>query len=288
MVCKRIAKTVFAALLICICLMSSASAEKVGTVPWLLTATSDKNALYRQCSLGDAAADALRKYLGTDIAIVNGGDLLGNLQPGDTTTEDLNACLREGRTLAVAEITGAELYQIMESALSHTVITDKREFDAELSAHGAFPQISGFRVSYNPGWPAGERISRMTFQDKPVEKDDRLTLAATVYMLDGGYDLPEIEGYTARSETLTDVMAAYIGDGMDDYSISHARVNAMEVHSQQHFSRYAIFTAVAICAILFVLLVPLSRHRKQLPAIPEEESEAIKEIEEARIESEDE
>lgn len=275
MVCKRLLKTVFAAVLVVFsCLVPSVlAAENIGTVPYLLMATSDQNSLYQQCTLGNAAADALKKYLNTDIAIVNGGDLIGNLPPGEVTADDLNACIRTDRPLAVCEISGAQLFEILETAISHVVLNENREYDISASKHDAFPQISGFRLSYNPGGNPGERISRLTYNDKPVQAEDRFTLAATVHMLTGGYGLPSVEKYTETSETLDSVMRRYIRDGMEDYSMPQKRINAMEVHSQQFLSRYSIFTIVIVCVILFALLTPITKRKINILHGKKEEEE---------------
>lgn len=274
---KRAVRAVCAAVIVFFSLgcIADAAGAVIGTVPYLLIATGDKNALYQQCSLGDAAADAVRQYLNADIAVVNGGDLIGNLPPGDITQADLDESIRAERRLAVAEVSGEELFQILESALSHVVVNDRREYNAEASENGAFPHVSGIRVSYNPAGQPGGRISRLVYNDKPVQPDDRFTLAATIYMFSGGYDLPAVTEYQESEKTLRSVMADYVHDGMEDYSISHVRVYPMEIHTPQTLNRYAIFTGVVICAVLFILLIP-PRKLKRVPKVIEEESEDSK------------
>ncbi len=258
--CKRTLRLILAAVAAAVCLMGPALAsEPVGTVPWLLTATSDRNARYQQCTLGDAEADALRKYLSADIAIVNGGDLIGNLPPGEITQDDLRACLREDRPVAVCRVKGQELTLILESALSHVVTDETGEYIADASAHDAFPQISGFRLSYNPSAQPGERIARLTYNDRPIQPEDSFVLAASVHMLNGGYGLPAVAQYEETDETLISVMESYICDGMEDYSIPKTRINAMGVKSQQFLGRYSIFTLVVICIIMFLLIAPFTR-----------------------------
>ena len=60
----------------------------LGTVPRLLFATSAQNSLYEECTFGNAITDAMVKYTGADIAIINGGVLTGNLQHGDAYEKD--------------------------------------------------------------------------------------------------------------------------------------------------------------------------------------------------------
>ena len=257
---KRCAAALLAVLsVLCAASHAWAAAEPLGTVPWLLTATSEEDARYRQCSLGDAVSDAVRAYLGADIAIVNGGDLIGNLQPGEATSADVRGCLRADKTLATARVSGAELLEILEAALSHVTLTARREYDGEASAHDAFPQISGFRLSYDPGAAPGERISRLTYQDRPVQPEDSFLLAATEEMLAGGYGLPAVADYTQSQETLGSVLEQYIRDGMEDYAIPRTRVYAMEVRTRRAFDRSTILMVVALAAVLALLFLPLGK-----------------------------
>lgn len=236
-----------------------AASETLGTVPWLLTSVSEENARYRECSLGDAVSDAVRVYLGADIAIVNGGDLIGNLQPGEATAADVQRCLHADSALATAWVSGAQLQEILEAALSHVTLTERRAYDAEASAHDAFPQISGFSLSYDPGAAPGERITRLRSQDAPIQPEDRLLLAATAEMLAGGYGLPAVEEYTESQATLGSVLEQYIRDGMKDYAIPQTRVHAMEVRARGGFDRSSILMVVALAAVLAVLFLPLGK-----------------------------
>ena len=263
-ICKRL----FAALIIISALLcyaiSSFAAEVIGTVPWLLTATSEENSRYRQCSLGDAAADAVLRYLEADIAIVNGGDLIGNLLPGETSAQDVRECIRENMNLATATVSGEELRVILESALSHVTLTEGRDYDAENSCHDAFPQIAGFRISYDPGQQPGNRISRLTYNDKPVNPDDSFRLAATENMLSGGYGLPAVSEYVVSSCSLDSVMEQYIRDGMDEYAVMKTRVYAMDVRAQHKYNRQTVLMCVGLAAVLLALFIPLVKKNQKL------------------------
>ncbi|NLT40875.1 MAG: hypothetical protein GXX89_10525 [Clostridiales bacterium] len=258
-------KTVLAALALAICFsaaLTHAAAERengpVGTIPWLLTATSEQNALYEECNLGDACADSLRLALNTDLAIVNGGDLTGNLPPGELSREDFESAIRPDLPLAVAEVSVARLRQILESALSHVRLTPDRQYDAENSGHGAFPHISGFTLAYDPGEPAGRRVVWIKYGDERLDLTDTelsFTLAATEYMLGGGYELPAVPGAKTTEYTLRLAMERYIRAGMDDYSRPARRITAigMKITAYQK-NTGLIFVAVA--CIMIALLYP--------------------------------
>lgn len=223
----------------------------IGTIPWLLSASGAKNALYEECNLGDAAADALLRTADCDIAIVNGGDLCANLLPGDLTQSELEESFSAGRTLAVAEVTPRILVRILEGAVSHVALSG-RSIDAAASANGAFPQIAGFRFTYDPGAVPGQRIASLKIGDTSVDLDDNTTvlrLAATVYMLSGGYEQPTIEAYQTLDCTLTDAMADYIAAGLDDYSRPANRITAIGIER----NTLPIVYLALLCGLLFAV-----------------------------------
>jgi 5'-nucleotidase len=135
--------------------------ELAGTVPRLLTATSDKNARCVECTMGDAVADAVRKYLGADIAIVNGGDLKANLPGGEITWDELRSAFAEDRPLATAIVTVRQLREILEAGVSHIRMNASERIDEPSSVYDGFPQISGFTLYYDASAPVGQRVHRM-------------------------------------------------------------------------------------------------------------------------------
>ena len=63
--------------------VSAASGSEIaGVVPRTLSAVDDNNARCYESSLGCAVADAVRIALGSDVAIIPGGDLSVGLVPG--------------------------------------------------------------------------------------------------------------------------------------------------------------------------------------------------------------
>ena len=118
--CKR---RLLAALLLLLSLVSltvSVAAyeqdEVVGRIPILLqTGEGDgsKNALNQDSSLGNAAAEAARLALGTDIAILNGGDLGTDLSPKEVTWAEVQQAFSTDRVLAKVTITAKQLWQLL-------------------------------------------------------------------------------------------------------------------------------------------------------------------------------
>ncbi|NLM84412.1 MAG: hypothetical protein GX189_06885 [Clostridiales bacterium] len=245
--------------LLCVPVSADGGSETVvGTIPYLLTATSDKNALYEECSLGIACADSIRIALNTDFAIVNGGDLTGNLPPGELSRDDFNSAIRPDMILAVAEISVSELRNILESALSHVVLTDDRAYDVQHSKNGAFPHISGFELAYDPAAPIGQRVVWIKYQGDKLDLADterRFTLAATEYMLSGGYGLPAAPEAKAAEMTLRTAMEQYIRSGMGDYSTPARRITVIGLKITS-YQKTTILLIIAIGCIFIALLYP--------------------------------
>ena len=204
--------------------------ELAGTVPRLLTATSDKNARCVECTMGDAVADAVRKYLGADIAIVSGGDLKANLPGGEITWNELRSAFAEDRPLATAIVTVRQLREILEAGVSHIRMNASERIDEPSSVYDGFPQISGFTLYYDASAPVGQRVHDIFVNNEKLKLDDdtkTLTLAATVFMLEGGYGLPSVDHAVPSGLTLSDVTARYMNDGMADYLITGDRIRPM-------------------------------------------------------------
>lgn len=197
------------------CAMARGADTVVGTVEMLQQATNDYGCLTKEMELCDTVADAVRSACGTQIAIVNGGDFALNLEGGEVTWGDILAVFREDRVVAVAEITGAQLLELLEYGVSNAVVDMTTEtLDVEESVFDGFPQISGFAFAYDPTAPVGERILYADLEDgTQIDGEMTLTLAATGHMLSGGFGYPELE-HSGTGVTLAGALAQYFQDGV--------------------------------------------------------------------------
>ena len=224
--CKRRLLAVLLILLVLAGLMVSAGAyeqgETVGRVPILLRTSqgdSPKNATNQDSALGNAAAEAARIWAGTDLAILNGGDLGADLQPREVTWEEVQGAFSTDRALATVTVTVEELWQLLESGVSHAVLDDQLKIDREASSFGGFPQIAGFTFTYDMSAPVGQRIYSVTLDsgealDREADGGRELTLCATEYMLTGGYDYPAVDGQIRLlGVTMAEAMADALAQG---------------------------------------------------------------------------
>ena len=172
----------------------------------------------REAAIGNIVADALRTRYGTQLALTNAGGLRAALPssylpadqtldrtapaPFDLVTGDVFTVLPFGNVVVTRTVTGAQLY----AALEHGV-------GAAPASNGRFPQISGFRFTYDSRLPAGSRVQSVTLDGgAPIQRDGTVyTLATNDFVNLGG------DGYTVLAdgtgttrEVMADVLLAYI------------------------------------------------------------------------------
>jgi 5'-nucleotidase len=177
-----------------------------------------------EAAIGNVVTDALRWKYGTQLALTNGGGLrqslpAGNYFPEDTTLRrstpgyaagppfdlvvgDAYSILPFGNSAVVRTVTGAQLW----AALEHGV-------GAMPAANGRFPQISGFRFTYDVTKPAGSRVVSVALANgTPIPSDSSVYTFATNDFTNAGGDGYTMlaDGQGATREVLADVLVEYI------------------------------------------------------------------------------
>ncbi|MBR4157586.1 MAG: 5'-nucleotidase C-terminal domain-containing protein [Oscillospiraceae bacterium] len=228
-----------------------------------LTRETMLDANTRQTSLGAAVADSLCRATGAELAIVNGGDLYFNLPAGEVTWEDVRAVFAEDRQLAVAEVSPKQLAVILESALSHIALAEDESIIRQ-GAHGAFPQVSGFTLVYDVSAPPGKRLQSIALtsghQLSLSDDETRLTLAATVFMFEGGYDMPPV-AYTRVDTTLAIAFADAIAAGLQPgYDSAGERVRSIGSRDTRPFAQLSR-GSILICTALLIGIILAARGR---------------------------
>ncbi len=160
-----------------------------------------------ETGIGNLCADACRRVMETDVAVWNGGGIRANLPSGGITYFDLNSVFPFGNEVAVCEISGKLLMDMLE--LSVAYLPD--EF-------GGFLQVSGLMFDYTFSIPSpvvfdnqhnfvgceGERRvshvrvwNRDRGQYEALEPDSLYSLSGSAYLLrDYG------NGYTMFKEAI--------------------------------------------------------------------------------------
>lgn len=158
-------------------------ARPVGQTRVPLDARSAENRT-RETNVGNFVADSFRRSTGADLALMNGGSIRADtvITPGRLTMRDVLSILPFNNEMAVIELKGSLLREALENGVGRT------EPGAE---PGRFPQVSGFRYTFDASLPAGQRIKNVTVGDRPLDPEKTYTLATTTYIANGGdgYDV---------------------------------------------------------------------------------------------------
>lgn len=182
----------------------------------------------QESPLGNLAADALRSYGESDFAIMNGGGLRSGLTKGDITIGDIYKLLPFDNKVTVVEVTGKSLWDAIENGIAGYPET-----------FGKFPQVSGFKYTFDGSKPAGERLVSIILDDgTALEMDKWYTLTINDFMAGGGdgysmFNVLNPDGVT-NSETavqeldgarLVNRTSVYYRNAITKYIIENKTVN---------------------------------------------------------------
>ena len=134
-------------------------------------------------------ADAIRNCVGTDIAVVNMGNVrLDSFPAGPITVADVYSLDPFGNDTVRMTVTGEELLRVLEN------ITQNDD-------HGA-PCVSG--MSYKATWPKGADRMRITSaclaDGTPIQPEARYTLAINSYLCATTEAMPADPGVSAHTD----------------------------------------------------------------------------------------
>ena len=129
----------------------------------------------RETPLANLVADSVRKYAGTDVAIVNGGSVRAGLVPGEITLKTIYDIVPFQNTVVTMNLKGQKLYDLMEYSYSHLGVM-----------HGGFVQISGMTVHYDSTKDVSSRVVSIEIDGKEIDRDGDYSLATYDFVADGG------------------------------------------------------------------------------------------------------
>jgi 5'-nucleotidase / UDP-sugar diphosphatase len=137
-----------------------------------------------------------------DLVIVNAGGVRTAVYKGDITIETAYTILPFSNTLYVLEMTGAEVKQVLEDALSNYL--DKG------GSEGSFPYAANLRYTIEVNRPMNQRVTQLDIRDEKGQwsaiDPAKQYKVGTISFLAGGQD-----GYTTFGQVLEQ------GKGIDTY-----------------------------------------------------------------------
>ncbi|MBE6017347.1 MAG: hypothetical protein E7233_07035 [Lachnospiraceae bacterium] len=230
--------------------------EVICTISSFITGVKSQGALYSETALGDFAADALREAGKTDIAVVNGGDLIHVLDQGPVTYGEVVDVFTENKPVAIAVVTAEDIWDMLEHGVENIVLGEDEKTDKEASVFDGFPQISGIRTQYDIAAPKGSRIKYLYIGEVPYNRHDSystFTLCATEEMLSGSYGYKVLE-YESTGKGLADCLADYLKSG--DHTASTVSTDRIKVQGSKDkplFPRGVLFLVglfLCLCSYL--------------------------------------
>ena len=264
---KRIFAVLLAALLIIPAFAESARGAGKDTFwfPLLLPTILEGDKGSRDCALGSLTADSVRQAAGGELAIVNNGDIAGDLLQGELTRRDVEKVFGQDRAIAAARVTPAELKALLEPLVAQvTADPELGRIDREKSDFEGFPSVSGFAFTYDVSAPAGDRVTEIILEDGTkldlLDNSTALTLGATERMLSGGYGGKELE-YESLGVTLSESLAGYLErEGSDMEKLSWQRVTVIGAANENTIAG-SINPVLLVAVVLLMIAVLYSMKR---------------------------
>jgi 5'-nucleotidase len=131
----------------------------------------------QESNLAGFVADAMRVRLGAEVGLVNGGGIRTDriVPAGPLTKRDVHGLLPFTNAVMKLAVSGAQLRETLEQGLAGL----ERE-------GGGYLQVSGLRMTYDPGRPVGERVVSLEVGGRPADPTRVYTLAVVDYVAGGG------------------------------------------------------------------------------------------------------
>jgi 5'-nucleotidase/UDP-sugar diphosphatase len=153
-----------------------------------------------ECALGSFIADAMRASVaGADVALMNAGGIRTGLPAGTITLGDVLTMLPFGNTVATLELSGADLRAAIANGLAR-------------AGAGAFPQVSGLRVTWNPTAAPEARLVALEVATQggfvPLDPARRYRVVTNNFLRTGG------DGYAMLRDRAIDPYDS--GPGLDE------------------------------------------------------------------------
>ncbi|MEJ2044933.1 MAG: bifunctional UDP-sugar hydrolase/5'-nucleotidase UshA [Reinekea sp.] len=147
-------------------------------------------------NLGVLIAKAQMEKANADVAVMNSGGIRANIDAGDITYKDVLTVQPFANILTVTELTGKELMDYLEVAISKE------------AGSGAFAQFYGVEIKSTNG-----KINSADVNGAPIDANKTYRLAVSNYMASGGDGYPKLSdhpNYVNTGFVDADLLAEFI------------------------------------------------------------------------------
>ena len=183
----------------------------------------------QETNLGNLICDAVLWKTAaekTQICLQNGGGIRASIPAGDVSMGQVLEVLPFGNLIATFGLKGTDVWAALENGVS--------QYEEQA---GRFPQVSGLRYTFDPGQPAGSRITSVEIENadgsySPIDLDAVYQIASNDFMRQGGdgYDMfanNAIDAYDAGA-VLADALAEHIGTYSPVNPVVEGRITQVE------------------------------------------------------------
>ena len=195
----------------------------------------------RETNLGNLIADSMYDYANntfdtyTDLAVMNGGGIRANIEPGKVTLKEIITVMPYGNRVVQIDVTGQQVLDMFEHALNAKLQveegTDTLKLDenglAQLSSNPAILHASDtVRLEFNPLNEPGSRVQKLeianpeTLSMEPIDLNKTYKLATLEFLAVGGDGFTMLGGARLEGNNDADIFAEHISSGnvvWDDY-----------------------------------------------------------------------
>lgn len=178
-------------------------------------------------SMGNLTADIVYDYSKSrkaDAAVMNRGGMRADLSKGAVRYSDINTVLPFDNTVVVVEVTGAELLEAMDVAVS----------EAGGKSYGAYPHVSrNMHIGYcksdvcDEPLMQGGRVTHLRIDGKDVQNSKRYRIATNDYLTDGGDFYTVFKIACEREKGYCDDSGALLRNVVADWFRNHSPVEAV-------------------------------------------------------------
>lgn len=196
----------------------------------------------RETNLGNLIADSMYDYANntfdtyTDLAVMNGGGIRANIEPGIVTLKEVITVMPYGNRVVQIDVTGQQVLDMFEHALNaklqfedgtETLKLDKNGL-AQLSSNPAILHASDtVRLEFNPLNDPGSRVQKLeianpdTLSMEPIDLNKTYKLATLEFLAVGGDGFKMLGGARLEGANDAEIFADYISSGnvvWEDYN----------------------------------------------------------------------
>ncbi|KGP62791.1 5'-nucleotidase [Legionella norrlandica] len=124
-----------------------------------------------ESNLGNLVADAFKSVMHTDIGITNLNGIRDDLKSGEINWGNIYSILPFSNRIVAISLNGNDIYDLLEQQWMGSFVN--------------ILQVSGLSYTYDSNAPLGHKIIEITYQNKPLVREQTYTIATSDFLMNG-------------------------------------------------------------------------------------------------------